>query len=151
MKKRATSNLDQELGRRVRVRRIALGMTQERLGELLGVAFQQVQKYENGKNRISAAGLYSLGRILKVPVDSFYRDGPVLSAEAEPDPLAALATPESVELAHIFSRIRSKAAKRSILDYARAAAALEALIEGSALPKRSVPRRGLASSPAPRA
>lgn len=151
MKKRATNNLDQELGRRVRVRRIALGMTQERLGELLGVTFQQVQKYENGKNRISAAGLYTLGRILKVPVDSFYRDDPALSAKAEPDPFAALTTPESVELAHIFGRIRSKEAKRSILEYARAAAALEAVIEGTEFPERSVRRRGLASSPATQA
>lgn len=67
------SKLDEYLGRQVRVRRNMLGMSQERLAELLGLTFQQVQKYEHGKNRISASRLFELSKILGVPIDYFFR------------------------------------------------------------------------------
>lgn len=71
-KGRATP-LDQHLGKQLRVRRNLLGMSQERLADLLGLTFQQVQKYERGKNRISASRLFQLSKILDVPIDYFFK------------------------------------------------------------------------------
>lgn len=70
-------SVDAHVGQRVRMRRTLLGMSQERLGEAIGLTFQQVQKYERGSNRISAGTLYRLSQVLDVPVSFFfdnYRD-----------------------------------------------------------------------------
>jgi len=67
-------SVDAHVGQRVRVRRTLLGLSQEKLGEAIGLTFQQVQKYERGANRISAGTLYRLGQVLDVPV-SFFFDG----------------------------------------------------------------------------
>lgn len=64
--------VEAHVGARVRLRRTLLGMSQEQLGERLGLTFQQVQKYERGANRISAGTLYQLGQILDVPISFFY-------------------------------------------------------------------------------
>ena len=72
---RATST-DAHVGSRIRLRRTMLGMSQERLGEALGVTFQQVQKYERGVNRVGASRLYDLARVFDVPVGFFYDDMP---------------------------------------------------------------------------
>ena len=68
--------IDVHVGRRLRLRRTLLGMSQERLGELLGLTFQQVQKYERGVNRIGSSRLFELGQILDVPVSFFFDDLP---------------------------------------------------------------------------
>src|ERR687896_162580 len=68
--------IDVHVGKRLRLRRTLLGMSQERLGELLGLTFQQVQKYERGVNRIGSSRLYELGQILDVPVSFFFDDMP---------------------------------------------------------------------------
>lgn len=65
-------SVDAHVGQRVRMRRTLLGMSQERLGEAIGLTFQQVQKYERGSNRISAGTLYRLGQVLDVPVSFFF-------------------------------------------------------------------------------
>ena len=72
---RATS-IDAHVGSRIRLRRTLLGMSQERLGDALGVTFQQVQKYERGVNRVGASRLYDLSRVFGVPVGFFYDDMP---------------------------------------------------------------------------
>lgn len=64
--------VDVAVGKRVRGRRILMGLSQERLGEDLGVTFQQVQKYERGSNRISASRLYEISRVLEVPPSYFF-------------------------------------------------------------------------------
>ena len=64
--------IDVHVGKRLRLRRTLLGMSQERLGELLGLTFQQVQKYERGANRIGSSRLFELGQILDVPVSFFF-------------------------------------------------------------------------------
>ncbi|WP_420797554.1 helix-turn-helix domain-containing protein [Azospirillum doebereinerae] len=64
--------MDAHVGQRVRMRRTLLGMSQEKLGEAIGLTFQQVQKYERGSNRISAGTLYRLGQVLDVPVSFFF-------------------------------------------------------------------------------
>ncbi len=66
--------VDVHVGRRFRVRRTLLGLSQEKLGEALGLTFQQVQKYESGANRISASRLYQIGHLLDVPVSYFFEE-----------------------------------------------------------------------------
>ena len=78
------SPVDVHVGARLRQRRTLLGMNQTKLGEAIGVAFQQVQKYENGANRISASRLFALSRILDVPVQFFFDDMPTAVAASSP-------------------------------------------------------------------
>jgi transcriptional regulator with XRE-family HTH domain len=68
------SPIDSHVGARMRLRRTLMGMSQERLGEALGLTFQQVQKYERGVNRVSASRLFDLSRVLDVPISFFYDD-----------------------------------------------------------------------------
>src|SRR6478736_7162335 len=70
--KKHANPVDAQVGSRVRLRRMLIGMSQERLGEMLGLTFQQVQKYEKGVNRIGAGRLFDVARILGVPIDYFY-------------------------------------------------------------------------------
>src|SRR5436189_1899420 len=78
MSTKAPNPVDKYVGSRVRMRRIMLGMSQEKLGEALGLTFQQVQKYERGTNRIGASRLFDLSRVLEVPVSFFFEE---MSAE----------------------------------------------------------------------
>ena len=68
--------IDKHVGSRIRTRRTLLGLSQEKLGEALALTFQQVQKYENGSNRIGASRLYQISKVLDVPVPYFYEDMP---------------------------------------------------------------------------
>jgi len=80
--------IDVHVGTRVRLRRTLLGMSQEKLGDALGLTFQQVQKYERGANRIGASRLYDLSRVLDVPVSFFFDDikaETVEAAQGDPD------------------------------------------------------------------
>src|SRR5271155_2142489 len=70
--KKQANPIDAQVGNRVRLRRMLVGMSQEKLGEFLGLTFQQVQKYEKGVNRIGAGRLYQVAQILSVPVGYFY-------------------------------------------------------------------------------
>ncbi len=70
------SPIDTHVGSRIRLRRTLLGMSQERLGEALGLTFQQVQKYERGVNRVGASRLFDLSRVLDVPIAFFFDDMP---------------------------------------------------------------------------
>ena len=76
MVKKAPNPIDKHVGSRVRMRRMMLSMSQEKLGGALGLTFQQVQKYENGKNRVSASRLQQISQILQVPVPFFFEGGP---------------------------------------------------------------------------
>src|ERR1051325_5577753 len=80
--KKQANPIDAQVGNRVRIRRMLIGMSQERLGDLLGLTFQQVQKYEKGVNRIGAGRLFEMARILGVPIDFFYEG--VESGEGRP-------------------------------------------------------------------
>ncbi len=79
---RRPNPIDAHVGSRVRLRRMLLGMSQEKLGEHLGLTFQQVQKYEKGVNRIGASRLFDLAHVLGVPVQFFYDDVPTGGAES---------------------------------------------------------------------
>lgn len=85
----AIDPIDRHVGRRLKLRRALMGLSQERLGVLLGVTFQQVQKYERGANRIGAGRLWQLARILGVPVGWFFEELGVVEAGHDPTPGAA--------------------------------------------------------------
>jgi transcriptional regulator with XRE-family HTH domain len=137
---------DVQVGQRLRQRRAALGMSQERLGELLGVTYQQVQKYERGANRIGSSRLHALSRVLDVPVSYFFEDadpppgpaplpglaegatsfvfdGPLSPPAPEPAPAVA-AGRETLELVRAFGRIADPLVRRHLLELARALAAV---------------------------
>lgn len=131
--KRAPHPMDIHVGSRVRLRRMMRGISQDRLGDELGLTFQQVQKYEKGVNRIGASRLFDIARVLDVPVQFFYDDfhgTPATGGFAEPaapgfvvedksDFLAALATPEGMQLARAFARVREASVRRRILELVR--------------------------------
>ncbi len=81
---RGIGPIDGYVGARLRQRRTLLGMNQTKLGEAIGVTFQQVQKYENGANRISASRLFDLSRVLDVPIQFFFDDMPNAVATSSP-------------------------------------------------------------------
>ncbi len=122
--------IDIHVGNRVKLRRMMLGVSQERLGEQLGLTFQQVQKYEKGLNRISASRLLEIGRLLDAPVSYFFEGAPgaggVIAGFAEGDEHTSLLdfgnTREGLELNRAFVRIQDPKVRRSLLDLVRALA-----------------------------
>ena len=119
---KAATAIDKHVGRRVRMRRMLIGMTQEKLGEALGLTFQQVQKYEKGTNRIGASRLHQIAAILGVPVEFFYEGAPAIGGKTSASDLPAsygsefLATPEGVQLMKAFTRIRNERIRRRVID-----------------------------------
>jgi transcriptional regulator with XRE-family HTH domain len=124
--KKATNPIDRHVGARVRMQRMMLGMSQEKLGEAIGLTFQQVQKYEKGTNRISASRLQHIAHILNVPVAFFFEGAPGLpgvsngaGAEHAPPPPAYvtdfLATSSGLALTRAFIRIEDVTLRRSII------------------------------------
>ena len=84
MIKKAPNPIDKHVGSRVRMRRMMVGMSQEKLGDALGLTFQQVQKYEKGTNRIGASRLQQISIILQVPVSFFFEGAPAPPGTASP-------------------------------------------------------------------
>jgi len=123
---RAANAVDRKLGQRVRSRRLEIGMSQERLAELLGVTFQQVQKYEKGVNRIAASRLFDISAALDVPIARFFENiaaarGGSGVAEGRRDFVDdALATPEGAQLMALFSSIKSIKVRRRVVELVRA-------------------------------
>jgi transcriptional regulator with XRE-family HTH domain len=121
---RAANAVDKRIGQRVRSRRLEIGMSQEKLAELLGVTFQQVQKYEKGVNRIAASRLFDIGSALDMPAARFFEGLPSRTAGvAEPRQDFvddALATPEGAQLMALFSAIKSQKVRRRVVDLVRA-------------------------------
>ena len=132
--KKQPNPIDIHVGGRVRLRRMMLGMSQEKLGENLGITFQQIQKYEKGTNRIGASRLQHIARVLSVPVAFFFEGAPGLNA-AEPRGLAEveggpnylvdfLATSDGIQLNKAFVRIKDAKLRRRVIDLVRAMAGL---------------------------
>ena len=130
---KAPNPTDKYVGSRVRMRRIMLGMSQEKLGEALGLTFQQVQKYEKGTNRIGASRIQKISDILQVPVSFLFEGGPGSSVSAQgfsESPSTAyvsdfLATSEGLALTRAFTRIPDAKLRRSIVDMVEQIAARE--------------------------
>jgi transcriptional regulator with XRE-family HTH domain len=124
MAKKAPNPTDKHVGSRVRMRRMMLGMSQEKLGDALGLTFQQVQKYEKGTNRIGASRLQQIAHILQVPVAFFFEGAPSPSPLADglreaPSPAYVadfLATSEGLALTKAFTRIKEPKLRRRIVD-----------------------------------
>jgi transcriptional regulator with XRE-family HTH domain len=126
MTKKAPNPIDKHVGSRVRMRRMMLGMSQEKLGDALALTFQQVQKYEKGTNRIGASRLQQISQILQVPVAFFFEGAPVLAEAAAAEGLQEapspayvsdfLATSDGLSLTKAFMRIPDPKLRRRIVD-----------------------------------
>ena len=124
MAKKAPNPIDKHVGSRVRMRRMMLAMSQEKLGDALGLTFQQVQKYEKGTNRIGASRLQQISHILQVPVAFFFEGAPNLQGQDGPRTDAPspayvsdfLATSEGLALTKAFMKIKVPKLRRRILD-----------------------------------
>jgi transcriptional regulator with XRE-family HTH domain len=124
MAKKAPNPIDRHVGSRVRMRRMMLSMSQEKLGDALGLTFQQVQKYEKGTNRIGASRLQQISHILQVPVSFFFEGAPTLHPHGEgmkeaPSPAYVsdfLATSEGLALTRAFTKIKQAKMRRRIVD-----------------------------------
>jgi transcriptional regulator with XRE-family HTH domain len=121
MARRDPNYIDVHVGSRIRMRRQLINMSQERLGELLGITFQQVQKYEKGANRISASRMFFTAKILGVPVQFFFEglpggegDSVLREGIATDEYTSALMTTEGVQLAKAF-RDADNTTKRKLI------------------------------------
>ena len=131
------SPIDVHVGARVRLRRTLLGMSQEKLGEALGLTFQQVQKYERGVNRIGASRLFDLSRVLDVPIGFFFDDmPPEMSGDKRARFTGFQETPESfeddtlhrretLELVRAYYRITDPAVRKRFFDLLKSVAPIE--------------------------
>jgi len=125
---RKPNPIDAHVGARVRLRRLLVGMSQEKLGERVGLTFQQIQKYEKGVNRIGASRLYQFSDILEVPVQFFFEDAPAVDG-ARASGFAEsggtdfyydfLNSREGLELNRAFMKIADPKVRRTIIDLVR--------------------------------
>ncbi len=124
--------IDAHVGSRLRVRRTLLGMNQTNLGDALGIAYQQIQKYEKGTNRISASRLYDLSRVLDVPIEHFFDDMPTAVAASspaqgggrakkppsyEPDPMQ---NPEILNFVRAYYKIEDTQSRKGLYELTKA-------------------------------
>ena len=121
--KKSPNPIDKHVGSRVRMRRMMLAMSQEKLGDALGLTFQQVQKYEKGTNRIGASRLQQIAHILQVPVEFFFEGAPNIHGGGNGDAGASanyvsdfLASSEGLSLTKAFTRIKDPKLRRRIVD-----------------------------------
>lgn len=123
------SDIDRNVGQRVRWRRRELKLTQEKLGDMLDLTFQQVQKYEKGVNRISAGRLFEMAKVLGVPVTYFYegvgdisgRETPQIAEDIAPSP-APIMDDDTLELINAYQKIEDVSLRKSLLSAVRSAA-----------------------------
>jgi transcriptional regulator with XRE-family HTH domain len=151
MKKGRPLPVDLHVGRRVRLRRLEIGVSQQKLAEHLGVSFQQVQKYEKGTNRISASRLQQIAKFLDAPASYFFEGMPtdrqVGPNEDYPRLVAFLSSREGVALARSFLRVKSGKVRREMVELVESIAALRLAEPTRPLPENA-PRLRL--DPAPR-
>jgi len=129
--KKKPNPIDVHVGSRIRLRRNMLGMSQEKLGENLGITFQQIQKYEKGTNRVGASRLQAIASIIDVPVAFFFEDAPGQESTGghgfSEDPSTAFAvqfcsTPEGLQLNRGFVKIADPKVRRRIIDLVKSLA-----------------------------
>jgi transcriptional regulator with XRE-family HTH domain len=130
--KKQANPIDAQVGNRVRLRRMLIGMSQEKLGDFLGLTFQQVQKYEKGVNRIGAGRLFQVARILGVPIEYFYEGvieqlpashGRGMAEDAGAPPVMEfLSSGEGLQLSVAFMRIKDSKVRKRVLDLVKSLA-----------------------------
>jgi transcriptional regulator with XRE-family HTH domain len=126
--------VDVHVGSRIRLRRKTLSLSQQKLGQAIGLTFQQIQKYERGANRAGASRLYRLSQVLDVPVAYFFDDMPIQIAAGGPAPQAQaaqfpddpLVRPEILDLVSAFHRIPDRTVRRRLSALVKAVANCEA-------------------------
>lgn len=132
--KKRPNPIDIHVGSRIRLRRNMLGMSQEKLGESLGITFQQIQKYEKGTNRVGASRLQAIASILTVPVSFFFEDAPGHEGNgqqglAEDSQTAYVVdfmnSAEGLQLNRAFVRIDDPKVRRKIVDLVKSLASEE--------------------------
>lgn len=132
--KKRPNPIDIHVGSRVRLRRNMLGMSQEKLGENLGITFQQIQKYEKGTNRVGASRLQAIAQVLKVPVSFFFEDAPGIDnapAKGMSEEGSGayvydfLNSAEGLQLNRAFMKISDVKVRRKIIDLVKALASEE--------------------------
>ncbi len=124
--------VDMHVGTRIRLRRTLMGLSQEKLGEMVGLTFQQIQKYEKGANRVGASRLYQFAKVLDVPPSFFFDDmsddvsgGPITglaepdaeSYDADPDPMMKR---ETLELVRAYYKIDDALVRRRVFELVKA-------------------------------
>ena len=124
--KKTPDPIDRHVGSRVRMQRILMKMSQEKLGDALGLTFQQVQKYEKGLNRIGASRLQQISKTLQVPPSFFFEGAPSLNGAGTADGFAEesssqyvvdfLSTAEGLHLNRAFARIKDPKLRKRVLD-----------------------------------
>jgi transcriptional regulator with XRE-family HTH domain len=128
---RRANPIDLHVGSRVRLRRMLLGMSQEKLGESLGITFQQIQKYEKGTNRVGASRLQQIARVLQTPVSFFFEDAPgqeklpqggFAEGDATNYVVDFLSSTEGLQLNRAFVKIKDPKVRRKIIEMVRALA-----------------------------
>ncbi|MFC3691184.1 helix-turn-helix domain-containing protein [Chenggangzhangella methanolivorans] len=130
MIKKTPNPIDKHVGSRVRMRRVLIGMSQEKLGEALGITFQQIQKYEKGTNRIGASRMQQISTVMGVPVSYFFEDAPGSEIKAggfgesqgSDYVVDFLTTTEGLQLNKSFVRISDPKVRRKIVDLVAALA-----------------------------
>lgn len=128
--KKSPNPIDKHVGSRVRMRRMMIGMSQEKLGEALGLTFQQVQKYEKGTNRIGASRLHQIASVLGVQVEFFYEGAPQLEGAPTGDGLQEpptpayvsdfLSTSDGLHLMRAFVRVKDPKVRKRIVELVEA-------------------------------
>jgi len=130
--KKKPNPIDIHVGRRIRLRRTMLGMSQEKLGESLGITFQQIQKYEKGTNRVGASRLQNISSILNVPVSFFFEDAPgehgggmsgLAEASSSNYVVDFLSSSEGLQLNRAFVKISDPKVRRKVVELVKALAA----------------------------
>jgi transcriptional regulator with XRE-family HTH domain len=112
---KSATKIDRLVGRNIRVRRLARGLTQEELGAKLGITFQQVQKYEKGVNRIGSGRLYEIAEIFEVPVKSLFEGETKEPASRKSSPFELLADAMTMQMVLEFGKIGDSNLRRAIL------------------------------------
>jgi len=128
--KKKPNPTDVHVGTRIRLRRNLLGMSQEKLGDALGITFQQIQKYEKGTNRVGASRLQAMASVLGVPVSFFFEDGPSSNAaqagfaegDQAPYGVEAAGSAEGLQLHRAFLRISDPKVRRRLVELVKALA-----------------------------
>ena len=127
MSQRTPDSVDRHVGSRVRRRRLIVGMSQEKLGEALGLTFQQVQKYEKGANRIGSGRLQQIAHTLQVPISYFYDGQGEDGSSRIPTPPELVVDKDSADLLKAFNSLADQTMRQALLNMAQAAAGARAL------------------------
>ena len=118
MQQKRAQKIDKIIGRNIRIHRLAKKMSQTELGDQLGVSFQQVQKYENGANRVGSGRLYQIAAVLGLHVSTLFKGGENRDKGTASGLLDLLTEPQSVRLIRAFAKITDGTVRRSLVQLA---------------------------------